>query len=394
MKVLVIGCGIGGMAAAAALARDGHSVSIAERFDAPRPVGAGLLLQPSGLDALDRLGFGEAAQTIGAPVRRLIGHTPRGRKVLDLRYEDGRPGDEGRGVHRAALFNLLHAGAMEAGVELITGADIVSVDHPERPVVLTRAGERLGPFDLVLIADGAHSLLRHQLCPQARAPIYPWGAVWTVLRDPGGTWSARQDLAQIYEGCEIMIGVLPIGPDPADPEPGPHVNFFWSLKREEFAAWRAAGLEAFKARVTACWPEIAPMLEQLDSLDPLVEAEYRDVRVPRWTQGRIALLGDAAHGTSPQLGQGANLALGDAAALVAAIQAEADVETALQHYARARKPVARFYSWASWALTPVFQSSSTLIAGLRDALFGLTCRLQVVKNIMAWILTGRGRWLW
>ena len=394
MKILVIGCGIGGMAAAAALARNGHSVSIAERFQAPEPVGAGLLLQPAGLAALERLGFGEEARSIGAPVRRLIGHTPRGRKVLDLRYEDGRPGDEGRGVHRAALFNLLFEGAREAGVDLITGADIVSVEDPDRPTALTRAGERLGPYDLAIIADGAHSLLRGQLCPQARAPIYPWGAVWTVLRDPGGIWSARRDLAQVYEGCEVMLGVLPIGPDPADDEPGPHVNFFWSLRREDMAAWRGAGLDAFKARVAACWPEVAPLLDQIDSLDPLLEAHYRDVRVPRWSKGRIVLLGDAAHGTSPQLGQGANLALGDAAALVEALGSETRLQHAVKRYESARKPVARFYSWASWALTPVFQSSSRTIGWLRDALFGATCRLPVVKNIMAWILTGRGRWLW
>ena len=125
MRIAVIGSGIAGLASAAHLARAGHAVTIFERFEAPRPLGAGLLLQPAGLAALDRLGLRTGAQTRGARVSRLLGRTPKGRTVLDLRYADGRPGDIGIGIHRASLFELLLSSAREAGALWRTGAGVV-----------------------------------------------------------------------------------------------------------------------------------------------------------------------------------------------------------------------------------------------------------------------------
>ncbi len=104
VRIGIIGCGIAGQAAAIGLARDGHDVTVVERFAAARPVGAGLLLQPSGLQVLERLGARDEAERWGAPIQELDGGTPRGRRVLDLNYG----ALHGLGIHRAALFNLLH----------------------------------------------------------------------------------------------------------------------------------------------------------------------------------------------------------------------------------------------------------------------------------------------
>ncbi|WP_306016860.1 NAD(P)/FAD-dependent oxidoreductase [Oceanicaulis sp. MMSF_3324] len=393
MKIAIIGSGISGLASAALLARDGHAVSVFERFDTPRPLGAGLLLQPSGLEALDAMDLRQEAEARGAHISRLIGRTPKGRTVLDLRYADGRPGDKGVGIHRASLFNLLHAAALKTDIAWRTGLGVRALhDLDDRPRLELETGEMSEPYDLVIAADGTHSSLRRQICPQARDPVYPWGAMWAILPDP----DERRDgmLDQVYRGCSVMIGLLPVGDNPADPEGRPGVSFFWSLRGDAFPAWRSDGLEAFKARLRALWPRAADVIDPISDADTFSEARYRDCVCPSWRRGKAVLIGDAAHGMSPQLGQGANLALCDALSLARQLKDDAPVVHALGRFEAERKPAARYYSLMSRALTPVFQSGSRIIGVLRDALMGLGCRLPGIRNWMGWTLVGRGRLPW
>lgn len=393
MKIAIIGSGISGLASAALLARDGHTVSVFERFDAPRPLGAGLLLQPSGLEALDAMGLREAAQARGAHVTRLIGRTPKGRTVLDLRYADGRPGDNGVGIHRASLFNLLHVTALQTPIDWRTGQGVRALhDLEAQPQLEFETGEKSEPFDLVIAADGSHSTLRRQICPTARDPVYPWGAMWAILPDPDGRRDGMLD--QVYRGCGVMIGLLPVGDNPADPEGRSGVSFFWSLRRDAMPDWHEDGLDAFKTRVRALWPRAADVIDPVTDANVFAEAHYRDCVCPSWRRGKAVLIGDAAHGMSPQLGQGANLALCDALSLARQLKDDAPVVHALKGFEAERKPVARYYTLMSRALTPVFQSSSTIIGVLRDAVMGLSCRLPVIRNWMGWTLVGRGRLPW
>jgi 2-polyprenyl-6-methoxyphenol hydroxylase-like FAD-dependent oxidoreductase len=390
MRVAVIGSGIAGLASAAHLSRAGHAVTVFERFEQPRPLGAGLLLQRAGLVALDRLGLRTGAEAKGARVSRLLGRTPRGRTVLDLRYADGRPGDIGVGIHRASLFQLLLAAAREAGAHWRTGAGVVWIeDMDTAPRLYLDTGETTEPFDLALACDGAHSSLRRQVCPNAIERVYPWGALWAVRPDPDGQRDGELD--QVYDGCRVMIGLLPIGEDPAHPDAGPSVSFFWSLRSDTVGAWRAAGLDVFKRQIADYWPRAGAAIAPVETPETFSEARYLDGVCPRWRNGQVLLIGDAAHPMSPQLGQGANLALADAAALADALSDHAPLTRALPAFEAERRAVVTYYTWMSRALTPVFQSNSRLIGWMRDLVFGITCRLPVFRNWMAWTLAGRGR---
>ena len=149
----------------------GHAVEVFERAATPGPVGAGFLLQPVGLAVLWELGLLDAALRHGAPVTRLYGETVSGRPVMDMRYADLAPGLCGLGLQRGALFELLD-GAWRDGRTLHAGHAIASVDA-ERGTLVDDAGTRHGPFDLVVVADGAASKLRAQIAPSRLDRPYP-----------------------------------------------------------------------------------------------------------------------------------------------------------------------------------------------------------------------------
>ena len=114
MRIGIAGAGIGGLAAAALLAKGGHSVMVYDRFEAPRPVGSGLVMQPVGMAVLDEIGAGGAARALGEPLDAMFGDTAAGRVVLSVRY--GSDADrKGLGIHRAALFHVLLRAALDAG---------------------------------------------------------------------------------------------------------------------------------------------------------------------------------------------------------------------------------------------------------------------------------------
>ena len=171
MRIAVTGCGVAGMAAALSLAREGHDVTIFEAFETPAPMGSGLLLQPSGLKALEILGLSEQALDHGAVIERLSGEDTAGRKVMNMAYASWRPGAFGLGIHRATLFEILFRRLDPAGVALKAGVSIEDIVDPSRPVLMDSAGGVYGPFDMAVIADGSSSRLRARLRPRARAPL-------------------------------------------------------------------------------------------------------------------------------------------------------------------------------------------------------------------------------
>ncbi len=384
MRVGIIGCGVGGLAAATLLARAGHDVTLLERFAAPRPVGAGLLLQPSGLAALDCMELGDEARAMGARVEKLEGRTTKGRLVLRLIYERWNPDAYGLGVHRAALFDILHRAAHAAGARIVTDADIVRIENFDAPRAFDGHGRAHGPFHLLIAADGSASTARALINSKAKAPLYPWGALWAAFPAPNSDWEGC--LTQRYQSASMMMGILPIGraPDAGDRR---HLAFFWSLRRDAFERWKTDGFEAFKSKVADLWPEAGGLLAPLPDPAIFAHATYRDVAGRPWRNGRALLIGDAAHGTSPQLGQGANLALIDALEL-SVLLAKHQADAALEAYETRRDAHVRWFQTMSAALTPAFQSRSAIIGALRDLFMAPMCELPLIRRLMLETLCG------
>lgn len=385
MKIAIVGYGTGGQAAALALSRDGHAVEVFEQAEQLRPIGAGFLLQPTGLAVLWELGLLDQALAQGRRIHRLHGENAAGRCVMDMRYEGLDARLFGLGMQRSSLFEILRdAWDGHAGVN--TGTRIVAIEDEGRRL-RDAAGATHGPFDLVVVADGAASKLRAAVGEPRLDRPYPWGALWCLL--PEGQWPWPGELRQRYRQARQMAGFLPVGGRPGYPTP--MLSFFWSLPAAELAQWDAEGLPAWQARVSALWPQCAPWVGGITETGQLARAVYRDAIPAAWSRGRVALLGDAAHAMSPQLGQGVNMALMDALALRDALRAHDDLALALAEYGRGRRAhVAVYQFWSRW-LTPLFQSRLDAVAGLRDLTFLPLGAMPGGRGQMLRVLTGTQR---
>ncbi len=382
LDIAIVGYGTAGQALAVLLSRDGHRVQVFEQAAAPGPVGAGFLLQPSGLQVLWQMGLLPQVQAYGAAVRRLYGETPCGRAVMDMRYAGLDARLYGVGMQRGALFALLDAAWQEQRV-LHVDHRIVAIDDSLQRVQ-DRHGRWHGPFDLVIATDGSASGLRAQVQGARLDRPYPWGALWCLL--PCGDWAFADELRQRYVAARKMIGLLPVGTRPGDD--APRLSFFWSLPRDGFDAWEQAGLEPWLDEIGHLWPEARQRLHGVGTQAHLARASYRDAVMTNWYRGRLVLAGDAAHSMSPQLGQGVNMALLDALALRDALRGDEGLDAALARYQAQRKAHVWLYQfWSRW-LTPLFQSEHDWIATARDVLFKPMGRMPGGRGHMLRVLSG------
>jgi 2-polyprenyl-6-methoxyphenol hydroxylase-like FAD-dependent oxidoreductase len=385
-RIAIVGYGSAGQASAVLLARDGHEVTVFERVPQPGPVGAGFLLQPSGLQVLWRMGLLDPVLRHGARVDRLFGDTPSGRAVMDMRYAGLGARLYGVGLQRGALFSILDAAWSDRARALHAGCEIVAVDAA-RGVLRDAQGVEHGPYDLVVVADGAASRLRDGVAPPRIDRPYPWGALWCLL--PAGDWPWTGELRQRYLAARRMVGLLPVGGCPGDPVR--RLSFFWSLRTDGFDDWQAHGLPVWQDELRRLWPEADGVFAGISNAAQLARARYRDTIVRRWHHGRVVLVGDAAHAMSPQLGQGVNMALMDAAALAQALREAVALEPALDAYQRERRAHVWIYQlWSRW-LTPLFQSEQETAAKLRDAALLPLGRMPGGRGQMLRVLTGTRR---
>jgi salicylate hydroxylase len=385
IDIAVCGCGPAGLAAALLFKRAGHRVRIFERFETPRPVGSGLIMQPTGLGVLSEMGLIAEALRLGARIDRLFGRVlPSNRVVLDVRYAALGRGWHGIALHRAALFQILHRAVTAAAVEIIAGVEIGGLDRSgTRVELITKTATRLGQFDLVVDALGARSPLSVGL---ARRTILPYGALWANVPWPSqGSFNAHA-LEQRYYRASRMAGILPIGK--SDANGSPLAAFFWSLRRDQVEVWRAKSLTAWKQEVEQLWPEATTALHDIVDREQLVFAQYDHFTARAPYSDRLVHIGDAARSTSPQLGQGANMAMLDALALSRALETEGSLCEQLRRYARMRYWHVRLFQAASAMFTPFYQSDSRVLPVVRDWFAAPVSRLPIADELLARLVSG------
>lgn len=383
LEIAIVGAGIGGLALATLLARAGHKIRVYDQFESPKPIGSGLMLQQTGLAALSELGLRDEIDALGTRIERLWGlTTPSMRPVLDVRYTKWKRELYGLGVQRGLVFEALLAAALDAGIELVLGTPVDGAD-PDGPDLVLADGRRETGMDLIVYAHGARSTLT----PDDKGVDLPYGALWATLPWPQTGTFDKTALEQRYFKSSQMSGVMPSGRLSAEaPET---LTYFWSIRAEEEAAWREKSLDTWKAEAIALWPETQALMPNFESHEDLTFARYRHHTSSRPVEGPgLVRIGDAWHAASPQLGQGANMALLDAWALAQAITAKPDLPDALTEYLRVRAMHVRLYQWMTWLFTPVYQGDSTVLPWLRDWLAAPISKIWPAPPLLAAMVSG------
>ena len=361
LDVAIVGYGIAGIAAAIHLRRSGHRITHFERNDPPLAWGGGMVLHPAAVRQLDKLGVSQTAIECGAPVRRIQAQTIHGRSLMDLDYGDVVDGQFGLGIQRGTLHRLL-SGADTERDRVHSGRHVVSVE-PESGYLVEAGDIRHGPFDLIVVADGAHSLLRKRVVGAVYQDQPASSAALVGLLDDPQRLSADR-LVQYFDSGR-HLSLWPVGRAFIGDEFRCGIAVNVSLAEAD----TVRDEERWRALLTHLCPGLRTLVSDGLGTTSLRIFTYRDVELTRCCVGRVVIIGDAAHSMSPQLGTGAQLAMEDAETLARVVDVHSGVADALRAFMQLRTPQLRPHRLASRWLTPLFQADNRAIAFFRDHLF-------------------------
>jgi len=381
LKVIVVGGATGGAATALLLSRAGAEVTVVEKVARARPVGAGIGLAPNGLAVLEALLGAGSLDPLSCPVDEARIVDGMGRVVFLPRLRGPRVAMIRRSDLQARLAGALEA---EPRVVLSYGAELVGARADGTCTVRTVAGDATHAADLIVGADGVHSAVRSGGDFGAR--VSRTGI--SYLRGLTGPGVARGEEAWTATG---LFGSFAV----------PGGTYFYASANSAASkhAVAAGDLGAWREIVGRAYPAAAPVLAGLRGWDELLVNEVVRVDCRRFFDGRMVLVGDAAHAMAPNLGQGANSALVDAVVLADALVAEADVPTALAAYDARRRRAVRRVQDAAAVLARLGEVRSGALRRLRDgAIRLLLSRLgsdrsfrQALQEEPAWLeRTARG----
>jgi 2-polyprenyl-6-methoxyphenol hydroxylase-like FAD-dependent oxidoreductase len=330
-RALIAGGGLGGLATAVALHQRGWHVCVFEAAPTLEPVGAGISLWPNALRALDTLGVGEAAReqaTLSGPsgVRlpdgRWLSRSDVGAAVRE------RFGDPLVLIHRAELAQLLVEqlpfGAVQAATEVL-GVHIGADAETAPATLITQFAE--SEAELVVAADGIRSVLRSFLYPQYPGPTYAGYTAWRmVLPAPAGVSTGFET----WGTGGRRFAVLPLSGD----------RLYCYATATAGAGVRFEDERAELNRLFGAWHDPIPQLIAALEPDQILHQDVEELAtaLPSFDRGRVALVGDAAHAMTPDLGQGGGMAIEDAVVLAQLLGEDRPVVPALHEYTRIRLP--------------------------------------------------------
>lgn len=362
-RITVVGGGIGGMTAAAALAQAGLDVTLLEAAAAFGDIGAGVTLPPNAMKGLAHIGVDEAVAAAGIePTRQRFQHWQDDRVLVakERASARGKYGAPYVTIHRADLHEILVGAAREAGVRLRTGARVASVDGAA--AILTN-GERIAG-DALIGADGVNSVVRRLF--DTAPPVFTGHVAWRALVPVDESLRDVADWPGIHLGPGRMTTRYPV-------RGGSLLNLVFFARQDGWTeeGWSIPADAAALAATYAGWSDQVQAMIAAASRVPLFKwAINACPALPDWTRdGRIALLGDAAHAMTPFLGQGAACAIEDAVVLSRALAASDTVAEGLARYVTARKERASFIQAESNANADRMQGDDTALFGaasLRD----------------------------
>jgi 2-polyprenyl-6-methoxyphenol hydroxylase-like FAD-dependent oxidoreductase len=341
-NALIVGGGIGGMSAALMLRRHSVQVDLIDIDTEWRAVGAGLTINGATLKAFEAIGILDDVITAG--------HVHGGRRVHDLQgnvlndvpaYTPARGDLEaGGGILRPTLHGILSRKAVSAGVTVSLGTTVTQLNQSTSSVAVTFSDGASKSYDLVVGADGITSRVRSLILPDAPSPQFTGQGAWRAVfpRPP------EIETSWLFIDSTHKLGLNPISPD---------AMYMFTLESVPDNPWKEP--DDWRDMLFARMSEYGGIVRTLAaSLTTQSLINYRPLETillpPPWHVGRVALIGDACHATTPHAGYGAGLAAEDAIVLAECLHSYSDVETALHTFASRRFDRCRSIVAASLAL--------------------------------------------
>ncbi len=368
MKALIAGAGIGGLAAGIALRQAGLDVEVFERSRELREIGAGLMIWPNGARSLQALGVEIKALT----VQRISYRNWRGRRLIETPVDaiSERYGSEVAFVHRADLQAALARSLGRGWLRL--GADVGGFEDDGVQVQVRLRDGTVAAGDLLVGADGLRSAVRRQLLDDGD-PVYMGSTIWRGIvgsegiplpQGHGANWAGRGSEFLAFHLADDRIYWAGVTKEPQGEKPGPGGHKQDVLGR--FGNWTEP---------------IPALLAATEDAEILRNDMYDRPPARRWTRGRVALVGDAAHPMTPDLGQGACQTLEDAVALGESLKGESVLTKGFELYERRRLRRANRVVAMSRQATRAMQIDNPLLCGLRDGFSSLLPRSVMLRML-------------
>lgn len=313
----IAGAGLGGLATSIALAQRGWTVRVHERSDSLRMFGAGIWLWENGLLALGALGVEKEATQRARRIQTLVARDQNGRALMHRSFADK---DRMLLPPRADLYDALIARAADLDVEIVTGSTAVAA-RAEGELELDNG--KVLTADLVVAADGVFSRVRESLLLTRRVDYLDEG--YTRLLIPRREEDPPTEITEYWSGSRRLLY------DPCTDD----LNYVCLCCHVDDVAGRQVPVD--KASWLASFPQLSSIIERIDEVGRWDRAMRVTCR--EWSRGRAAVVGDAAHGQPPNLGQGANLTFQNALSLAEYLDRGGDVETSLRNWERAERPL-------------------------------------------------------
>jgi 2-polyprenyl-6-methoxyphenol hydroxylase-like FAD-dependent oxidoreductase len=362
-RVLVVGAGIGGLSAATALRHAGLPVHVFEQGPELRDIGAGVGLQVVARKALDWMGFGDTLKSISGHMHKRLELKDRHGKVLAVIPQ------EAVTVHRRDLLLKLGEPLIAAG-DIELESRVVAFEQDAGGVTARLEDGREERGAVLVGADGIHSLTREGTLgkqPQRYSGFTVWRAIPAFEHQ-----AVAGGLSQQAFGRGSLFGMFPSSLG----------RVYWFASRTAPEGERDAP-EGRKAELLSLFRGWYEPVEQLIEATPDDEIDRKDIydRPPadRWGEGRVTLLGDAAHATLPTLGQGAGQAIEDSAVLAQRLAERcpglddgAAIDAALRDYERTRMPRTAKVVNDSWKISRTYRWSNPVVVWGRDMGLKLT----------------------
>jgi 2-polyprenyl-6-methoxyphenol hydroxylase-like FAD-dependent oxidoreductase len=372
-KAIIIGGGIGGVTAAIALKRVGLDVTVFERAEELQELGSGLPLWTNALRSLHKIDLTSVYETLGVPVTAGSFSTWRGVVLADLRTEEllKKLGTINMVVHRAELLAWLLKTLGEDRVQL--GTTCVGFTQDATGVCARFADGREVRGDVLIGADGIHSVIRTQLFGLTK-PSYAGYTCWRGLAhitktglETTWTW-----------GKGYQFGFTPMSQGRA---------YWWAQKNApEGAKDKPGGRKSEVLELFHDWHDPIPeIIEATAETDILRNDIYELKHLRYWSRGRVVLLGDAAHAMTPNLGQGACIALEDGVELGECLKAETDISAALKLYEKRRVKRANSIALLAHNIGQVVQWENPVVSNVRNTIIKSVPMRFVVKRLI-WIV--------